>query len=109
MNISLVNTQTEEKIEMIAEITDNKLIENPEDNEIDRTEEDQIMSDISAFCIHRDTDVFSSGMDKTRSFKKLSLFTLRSNISGLTEQTSTHSTETTLTKYSKYVFYDDNV
>ncbi|GFQ93102.1 hypothetical protein TNCT_618351 [Trichonephila clavata] len=44
-------------------------------------------------------------MHNARSFKKFSRFT-QQNISEV--MTSTHSTETPLAKYSKYVFYDDN-
>ncbi|GFQ65582.1 hypothetical protein TNCT_638061 [Trichonephila clavata] len=65
------------------------------------------MSDFSVISIHEDTDVFSNGMDYARSLKKFSRFTQR-NISGVMEQTSAHSTETPLAKYSKYMFYDDN-
>ncbi|GFQ76017.1 hypothetical protein TNCT_427141 [Trichonephila clavata] len=108
MNISHANTQPEEKFEIIAEIADNESIQTYEDNEINTTKEEENMSGISAISIHENMEAFSSGMDKTKSFKKFSRFTQRSIISGPTEQTSAHSTETTLAKYSKYVFYDDN-
>ncbi|GFR07786.1 hypothetical protein TNCT_338721 [Trichonephila clavata] len=108
MNISLANTQPEEKIEMSAEIAENKLNQNREDNEIDTTKEENIMPDISSISIYEDTNAFSSGLDKTKSFRKFSPFTLRSNISGPTEPTSAHSTEIILAKYSKYVFHDEN-
>ncbi|GFQ94789.1 hypothetical protein TNCT_85501 [Trichonephila clavata] len=102
VNICLVNTQLEERIEMNGEIADNKSIQNFEKNETDTTKEDQTVSDISDISIREDTD-------KIRSFKKFTPFTQRSNISGPTEQTSAHSTEIThtLVKYSKYVFSDD--
>ncbi|GFR10899.1 hypothetical protein TNCT_482861 [Trichonephila clavata] len=107
INIFDANTQQEEKIEMRAEIADKTSIKNYEDNEINTTKEERNMSDFSAISIHEDMDTFSSGMEKTKSFKKFSSFTQRRNISGTTEQTSAHSIEITLAKYSKYVFYAD--
>ncbi|GFY10978.1 hypothetical protein TNCV_1124991 [Trichonephila clavipes] len=98
----------EEKNEMSTEIADNQSIQNYENNEIDIIKEDQIMYDISATSIHEDTGAFSNGTDKTRSLKKFSPFTIRSNISGPTKQTSAHYTETPLAKFSKYEFYDNN-
>ncbi|GFR20727.1 hypothetical protein TNCT_494311 [Trichonephila clavata] len=106
MNNSLAITEPEEKIELSAEIVDKKLIKNYEDSEINSTKE-EIMSDISVISIHEDTGAFSNGRDNARSFKKFSRFT-QQNISGVMEQTSAHSPETPLAKYSKYVFYDDN-
>ncbi|GFQ94435.1 hypothetical protein TNCT_503821 [Trichonephila clavata] len=108
MNISLANTQTEEKIKMSEEITDNKSNQNYEDSEIDTTKEEKNVSHISSISIYEDTDAFSSGMDKTKSFKKIFPFTQRNNSSRPTEQTYAHSTETTLVKNSKCLFYDDN-
>ncbi|GFQ94280.1 hypothetical protein TNCT_140341 [Trichonephila clavata] len=81
-------------------------MENYEDGEIDSIK-DEMISDISVIRFHEDTDAFSNGMDNSRSFKKFSRFT-QQIISGVMEQTSAHSTETQLAKYSKYVFYDDN-
>ncbi|GFR10982.1 hypothetical protein TNCT_713581 [Trichonephila clavata] len=106
MNNCVAITEPEEKIELSAEIADKKLIKNYEDGEIDSIK-DEIMPHISALSIPEDTNAFSNRMDNSRSFKKLSLFT-QQNISGVMEQTSAHSTETPLAKYSKYMFYDDN-
>ncbi|GFQ66726.1 hypothetical protein TNCT_576421 [Trichonephila clavata] len=108
ISISLANTQPKEKVELSVEIAENKTIQNYNDDEIDTTKEDAIVSDVSDISIPEDTDAFSSGMDKTRSIKKFTPFTQRSNISGQTEQTSVNFTETPLSKYSKYEFYDDN-
>ncbi|GFR23160.1 hypothetical protein TNCT_128021 [Trichonephila clavata] len=106
MTNSLAITEQEENIKFSTEITDKKLIENYEDSEIVSIK-DEIMSGISVNSIPEDTDEFSKRMDNPRSFKKFSRFT-QQNISGVMEQTSAHSTETPLAKYSKCGFYDDN-
>ncbi|GFR04762.1 hypothetical protein TNCT_193511 [Trichonephila clavata] len=108
ISISLASTQQKEKAELSVEIAENKTIQNYNNDEIDTTKEDRMVSDVSDISIPEDTDAFSSGMDKTRSIKKFTPFTQPSNISGLTEQTSVNFTETPLSKYSKYEFYDDN-
>ncbi|GFQ87931.1 hypothetical protein TNCT_84551 [Trichonephila clavata] len=107
MNNSVVITNPEEKIEISADISDNKSILD-EVNEIDATKKDEKISDISTISIYESTNALSSGIDKTRSIKKFTPFTM-DNISGPTEQTSAHSTEIThtLAKFSKYVFSDD--
>ncbi|GFS36121.1 hypothetical protein TNIN_163801 [Trichonephila inaurata madagascariensis] len=108
MNNSLEITKPKEKVEMSAEIADNKIIQNYDDNEIDKTKEDSIMPDVSPINIYDDTDTFSSGMNKTRAFKKFSPVNQRNNISEPMEQTSANFIETPLAKYSKYIFYDGN-
>ncbi|GFY67286.1 hypothetical protein TNIN_382011 [Trichonephila inaurata madagascariensis] len=108
INLSLANTQLDEKIEISLEITVNKSIQNYEDTEIGTTKEYKIISDISAISIQEDMDAFSSGIDKRMSFKESSPFSQRSNISASIEQTSAYATETPLAKYSECEFYDDN-
>ncbi|GFT94985.1 hypothetical protein TNCV_1472731 [Trichonephila clavipes] len=107
-NNSLAITEPKEKVEMSSEIAGDKTIQNYDDSEIDKTKEDQIMPDISPINIYEDTDAFSSGMNKTSSFKKFSPFNQRNNISEPMKQTSANFIEAPLTKYSKYIFYDGN-
>ncbi|GFQ69340.1 hypothetical protein TNCT_497171 [Trichonephila clavata] len=107
ISVSLANAQPKEKVELSVEIAENKTIQNYNDDEIDTTK-DLIVSNVSDISFPEDTYAFSSGMDKTRSIKKFTPFTHRSNISGQTELTSVNFTETPLSKYSKYEFYYDN-
>ncbi|GFY78736.1 hypothetical protein TNIN_58241 [Trichonephila inaurata madagascariensis] len=79
MNLALANTPFEEKIEMRAKTVDNKSVLNYEDNEIDTTKEDEIISNVSSVHISEHTNAFSSEMDNTRSLRKFSNFTQRSS------------------------------
>ncbi|GFR21505.1 hypothetical protein TNCT_478491 [Trichonephila clavata] len=103
MNPSLENAPLEE----CPEIPDNQFSQNYLDDEFEITREVQLKSDDSIINNYQNTDTISSGMD-TRSLKKFSPFTQRSNISGSSEHISTLSSETTLVKGIKYTFYDDN-
>ncbi|GFQ99492.1 hypothetical protein TNCT_573461 [Trichonephila clavata] len=108
MDISLAIVQLEEATEKCFEITDNKSTNNYENVKFETATEGQINSDISILNNQINSDTFSSGMEETSSFKTFSPFTLRSNISEPSRQSSQSSSVTQLVQGSKYIFYDDN-
>ncbi|GFW30028.1 hypothetical protein TNCV_1593461 [Trichonephila clavipes] len=107
MNLYLAIPQLKEKHENFPGIAD-KLSRNYEDVEFEITREVQIKSDDSITFNNQNTNALSTGMDKTRSLKKISPLTQRSNISGTSEQISALSAKTTLVKRTKYTFYGEN-
>ncbi|GFV39036.1 hypothetical protein TNCV_966011 [Trichonephila clavipes] len=108
MDISPAVAQLEETTEKCFEITDNNSINNYENVKFGTTSEGRINSDISISDIQNNTDSLSSEMKETNSLKTFSPFTLQSNISEPSEQSSESSFATPLVQGSKYVFYDDN-
>ncbi|GFQ99733.1 hypothetical protein TNCT_473711 [Trichonephila clavata] len=70
MNLPLAITQLEDKLENFSKISDNNLPQNFEDDEFEITKEvDSIINNI------QNTAEFSTGMNETRSSKKLSSVT----------------------------------
>ncbi|GFV23655.1 hypothetical protein TNCV_5108411 [Trichonephila clavipes] len=72
------------------------------------TIEGRIKPDSSTLHNQNKTDASSSGMEETSSLKTFFLFTLRSNISEPSEQSSESSSVTSLVQGTKYEFHDDN-
>ncbi|GFR17017.1 hypothetical protein TNCT_610191 [Trichonephila clavata] len=103
MDLPLAITQLELKLKNFPGIADNYLLQSFKDDEFEITTED-----VSIINNNQNTETFSTGMNETRSSKKFSPVTQRSNTSASSEQISTPSSETTLVKGTEYTFYDDN-
>ncbi|GFU56692.1 hypothetical protein TNCV_1822251 [Trichonephila clavipes] len=108
MDMLLAIAQLEKETEKRSEITDNKSNNNYKNVKFESIIEDRIKSDISIPDNQNNIEAFSSGMEETSSLKTYSSFTLRTNISESSEQSSKNSSVTSLVQGSKYVFYDDN-
>ncbi|GFY60814.1 hypothetical protein TNIN_170981 [Trichonephila inaurata madagascariensis] len=105
MNISLAISQLEEKVEKCSVIADNKLIEKLEDVGVENTIKGPMKSDTA---YNQNKDGISNGIDTTRSFKKFSPLTKRTNISETSEHISALSSETNMAKGTKFPFFDNN-
>ncbi|GFR04926.1 hypothetical protein TNCT_464401 [Trichonephila clavata] len=108
MDISLAIARLEESTEKCSGITDNISTNNYENVKSETTIEGQIKSSISILDNQINTDAFSSGMEETSSSKTFYPFSLQSNVSEPSEQSSKSSSVTPLVQGSKYIFYDDN-
>ncbi|GFX21892.1 hypothetical protein TNCV_2311701 [Trichonephila clavipes] len=105
MDISLTVSQLEEKAEKCSVIADNKLIEKFEDVGVENTIKGPMKSNTT---YNQNKDGILNRIDTTRTFKKFSPLTKRTNISETSEHISAPSAETTMIEGTKYTLFDNN-